>query len=100
MSFRIREYHPADTDAVLELWDSAKSDGFEPVYGLAEVLASCQKDHAVLAVADGRVVGAAVARAHTSRAGLSFSPRCPTIAARELEVLYSLRSKREWHLWG
>jgi hypothetical protein len=50
MSFRIREYHPADTDAVLELWESAKSHGFEPVYGLAEVLASCQKDHAVVAL--------------------------------------------------
>ena len=55
MSFRIREYHPADTDAVLELWESAKSHGFEPVYGLAEVLASCQKDHAVVAVADDGV---------------------------------------------
>ena len=32
MSFRIREYHPADTEAVLELWDSAKSEGFDPVY--------------------------------------------------------------------
>ena len=40
MSFRIREYHSADTDAVLELWDKAKSDGFVPVYGLAQVLAS------------------------------------------------------------
>jgi hypothetical protein len=38
MSFRIREYHPADTDAVLELWEKAKSTGYEPVYGLAEVL--------------------------------------------------------------
>ena len=72
MSFRIREYHPADTDAVLELWESAKSHGFEPVYGLAEVLASCQKDHAVVAVADGRVVGAAVARAAHEQGWIVF----------------------------
>lgn len=72
MSFRIREYHPADTDAVLELWDKAKSQGFEPVYGLAEVLASCQKDHAVVAVADGRVVGAAVARAAHEQGWIVF----------------------------
>ena len=72
MSFRIREYHPADTDAVLELWESAKTHGFEPVYGLAEVLASCQKDHAVVAVADGRVVGAAVARAAHEQGWIVF----------------------------
>jgi len=77
MSFRIREYHPADTDAVLQLWDSAKSDGFEPVYGLAEVLASCQKDHAVLAVADGRVVGAAVARAAHEQGWIVFFSTLP-----------------------
>lgn len=63
MVFRIREYHPADTDAVLELWDLAKAGGYQPVYSLAEVLASCEKDHAVVAIEDNKVVGAAVARA-------------------------------------
>ena len=77
MSFRIREYHSADTDAVLELWDKAKSDGFEPVYGLAEVLASCQKDHAVLAISDGRVVGAAVARAAHEQGWIVFFNTLP-----------------------
>lgn len=72
MSFRIREYHPADTDAILELWDRAKAAGFEPVYGLAEVLASCQKDHAVVAVVDNRVVGAAVARAAHEQGWIVF----------------------------
>lgn len=61
--FRIREYHPADTDAVLELWNLAKAGGYQPVYSLAEVLASCEKDHAVVAIEDNKVVGAAVARA-------------------------------------
>ena len=77
MSFRIREYHSADTDAVLELWDKAKSDGFEPVYGLADVLASCQKDHAVLAISDGRVVGAAVARAAHEQGWIVFFNTLP-----------------------
>jgi hypothetical protein len=79
MSFRIREYHPADTEAVLELWDSAKSEGFDPVYGLAEVLASCQKDHAVLAVADEKIVGAAVARAAHEQGWIVFFTTLPAI---------------------
>jgi GNAT superfamily N-acetyltransferase len=77
MSFRIREYHPADTEAVLELWNTAKSDGFEPIYGLAEVLASCQKDHAVLAISDDRVVGAAVARAAHEQGWIVFFNTLP-----------------------
>ena len=72
MSFRIREYHPGDTDAVLELWDKAKASGFEAVYGLAEVLASCEKDHAVVAVADNRIVGVAVARAAHEQGWIVF----------------------------
>lgn len=72
MSFRIRDYHPADTDAVLELWDKAKLAGFEPVYGLAEVLASCQKDHAIVAVVDNRVVGVVVARAAHEQGWIVF----------------------------
>lgn len=72
MSFRIREYHPADTDAVLELWDRAKASGYTPVYSLAEVLASCEKDHAVVAVVDNRIVGAAVARAAHEQGWIVF----------------------------
>ena len=72
MSFRIREYHPADTDAVLELWEKAKSTGYEPVYGLAEVLASCEKDHAVVAVSGNRVVGIAVGRAAHEQGWIVF----------------------------
>jgi ribosomal protein S18 acetylase RimI-like enzyme len=72
MTFRIREYHSADTDAILELWNTAKATGYEAVYGLAEVIASCQKDHAVVAVSDGRVVGAAVARAAHEQGWIVF----------------------------
>jgi transitional endoplasmic reticulum ATPase len=72
MSFRIREYHSADTDSILELWNKAKSDGYEAVYGLAEVLASCAKDHAMVAVVDNKVVGAAVARAAHEQGWIVF----------------------------
>jgi GNAT superfamily N-acetyltransferase len=72
MSYRVREYHPADTDAILDLWDRSKSAGFDPVYGLAEVLASCQKDHAVVAVVADRVVGVVVARAAHEQGWIVF----------------------------
>jgi len=72
MSFRIREYHPADTNAVLVLWEQAKSGDIEPVYGLAEVLASCEKDHAVVAVDGNQVVGVAVGRAAHEQGWIVF----------------------------
>lgn len=49
MSYLVREYHPADTDSVLELGNQSKTAGFDPGNGLVEVFASCQKDHAVVA---------------------------------------------------
>jgi transitional endoplasmic reticulum ATPase len=72
VSFRIREFHAADTEAIVDLWSRAKAAGSEPVYSLAEVLASCEKDHAVVAVADNRVVGAAVARAAHEQGWIVF----------------------------
>jgi len=60
---RIRDYQPSDMDAILRLWEEVRTDGVEPVYALAEVLASCEKDHAVVAVDGERVLGTAVARA-------------------------------------
>lgn len=72
MSYLVREYHPADTDSVLELWNRSKTAGFDPVYGLAEVLASCQKDHAVVAVVENRVVGIVVARAAHEQGWIVF----------------------------
>jgi len=72
VSFRIREFHPVDTDALLDLWEESKQSGNEPVYSVAEVLASCEKDHAVVAVVDNRVVGAAVARAAHEQGWIVF----------------------------
>lgn len=63
MSIRFRNFQPVDTDALLALWDEARNAGFEPVYSLAEVLASCTKDFAIVACDGDLVIGTAVGRA-------------------------------------
>ncbi|MHA7142103.1 ATP-binding protein [Arthrobacter sp. CAL618] len=70
--WRIRDFHSADMDAILHLWEESRSAGVEPVYALAEVLASCQKDHAVVAVHGETVVGTAVARAAHDQGWIVF----------------------------
>ena len=62
MSIRFRNFQPADTDGLLALWDQARNSGFEPVYSLAEVLASCNQDHAIIAFDGDQTIGAAVGR--------------------------------------
>lgn len=48
--WRIRDYHADDVDGILRLWEQVTVEGSEPVYSRSEVLASCVKDHAVVAV--------------------------------------------------
>ncbi len=62
MSARYRNFQPADTDGLLALWDQARGSGFEPVYSLAEVLASCNQDHAIVAYEANEIIGVAVGR--------------------------------------
>ncbi|MCV2393557.1 GNAT family N-acetyltransferase [Actinotalea sp. M2MS4P-6] len=75
--WRLREFHSDDLDGVLQLWEAVHRDGEAPVYSLAEVLASCRMDQAVVAVAGDEIVGVSVGRAaheqgwivfHTTRA--------------------------------
>ena len=80
-NWRIRDFHSADLDGILHLWETLKANNVEPVYALSEVLASCEKDHAVVAVLGEQVVGAAVGRAAHDQAGLSSSPPCPNTGA-------------------
>ncbi|WP_150954636.1 ATP-binding protein [Microbacterium testaceum] len=61
-NWRIRDYHAEDVDGILRLWEEVTRGGIEPVYSLSEVLTSCAKDHAVVAVAGDQVVGAAIGR--------------------------------------
>ena len=67
-----RDYQHSDMDAVLQLWDEVRNEGAEPVYALAEVLASCEKDHAVVASVDGELVGIVVARAAHDQGWIVF----------------------------
>lgn len=79
MNFRYRPFHHADTDAVLLLWDEVRAAGHEPVYSLAEVLGSCEKDHAVVAYDETGIVGIAVGRAAHEQGWIVFfavSERC------------------------
>lgn len=71
-SWRIRDYHADDVDGILRLWEQVTAADSEPVYNLAEVLASCAKDHAVVAVMGDQVVGAAVGRAAHAQGWVVF----------------------------
>ncbi|MDP5228267.1 MULTISPECIES: GNAT family N-acetyltransferase [Arthrobacter] len=70
--WKIRDFHPSDVEGLLHLWESLKTSAAEPVYDLAEVLASCEQDHAVVAVQGETVVGAAVGRAAHDQGWIVF----------------------------
>ena len=70
--WRLRDFHSDDLDGILRLWEEIKASDTEPVYGLSEVLASCQMDHAVVAVHGDEVVGAAVGRAAHAQGWIVF----------------------------
>jgi transitional endoplasmic reticulum ATPase len=70
--WRIRDFHSDDLDGILHLWEEITASKVEPVYGLSEVLASCQKDQAVVAMHGDQVVGAAVGRAAHAQGWIVF----------------------------
>lgn len=92
-SVRLRDYQPSDMDAILRLWDEVRTEGVEPVYALAEVLASCEKDHAVVAVDGDRVLGIAVARAAHDQGWIVFL--AVTASARGAGIAGSLLAALE-----
>ncbi len=81
-TWKIRDFHPQDVEGILALWQSLKANGVEPVYDLSEVLASCEKDHAVVAVLGEQVVGAAVARAAHDQGWIVFLATLPVFRGR------------------
>ena len=86
----LRTFHADDVEGVLSLWEAAKASTGEPVYGLAEVLASCQKDHAIVAHVAGRIVGAVVGRAAHAQGWIVFlgaAPGHPGLSVRLLAEL-------------
>ena len=68
----VREFHDDDLDGIVRLWERVHSSDSRPVYALSEVIASCQADHAMVAVTDERLVGAAVARAAHAQGWVVF----------------------------
>lgn len=81
-TWRIRDFHPSDLDGILHLWTAMTDSGIEPVYSLSEVLASCQKDVAVVALHGEDVVGAAVGRAAHEQGWIVFLATLPEWRSR------------------
>ncbi|MDX2376330.1 ATP-binding protein [Microbacterium sp. LRZ72] len=68
----IRDFHDDDVDGIVRLWQAAHAQEESPVYSLAEVIASCHADHAVVAMRDERVIGAAIGRAAHAQGWIVF----------------------------
>ncbi|WP_425860225.1 ATP-binding protein [Arthrobacter sp. TWP1-1] len=83
----IRDFHPQDVEGILQLWQSLRENGVEPVYDLAEVLASCEKDHAVVAVQGEYVIGAAVGRAAHDQGWIVFLATLPEFRGNGIGTL-------------
>ncbi|ALE92868.1 AAA family ATPase [Arthrobacter alpinus] len=81
-SWKIRDFHSQDVEGILQLWQSLRATKVEPVYDLSEVLASCEKDHAVVAVQGEQVIGAAVGRAAHDQGWIVFLSTLPEFRGR------------------
>lgn len=74
---RIRDFHDDDLDAIIRLWEAAMASSpaespIDPLYPLPEVVSSCQRNQAVVAVRDDEIVGAAVGRAAHGQGWIVF----------------------------
>lgn len=70
--WRLREFHSDDLDGILHLWEEMKSSSVEPVFGLGEMIASCEQGFAIVAVHGDDVIGAVIARAAHDQAWVVF----------------------------
>lgn len=68
----IRDFHGDDLDQIVRLWGQSTRENEWPIYSLAEVIASCQQDYAVVAVQGDVLVGAAVGRAAHAQGWIVF----------------------------
>lgn len=68
----IRDFHDDDLDGLVSLYEDLAAGPSRPVYALSEVIASCQEDHAVVALLDDVVIGAAVGRAAHAQGWIVF----------------------------
>ncbi|ALV46219.1 AAA family ATPase [Arthrobacter alpinus] len=86
-AWTIRDFHPQDVEGILHLWQSLRESAVEPVYDLSEVLASCEQDHAVVAVQGDRVIGAAVGRAAHDQGWIVFLATLPEFRGNGIGTL-------------
>ncbi|MGW4774033.1 ATP-binding protein [Nocardia sp. NPDC004278] len=67
--WRLREFRDDDLDQAIEIWEQSRAIGEEPVFALAEVLASARAGQpAVVAEVGEEIVGMAVAQIQNERA--------------------------------
>lgn len=83
----IRDFHSQDVEGILQLWQTLRDNGVQPVYDLSEVLASCEKDHAVVAVQGDEIIGAAVGRAAHDQGWIVFLATLPKFRGRGIGTL-------------
>jgi len=69
-AWRLRDYHEADLDQAIQIWDQSRGSGSaEPVFSVAEVMAAARSGQpAVVAEVGDEVVGMAVAEVQGERA--------------------------------
>jgi GNAT superfamily N-acetyltransferase len=69
-AWRLRDYHEADLDQAIQIWDQSRGSGSaEPVFSVAEVMAAARSGQpAVVAEVGDEVVGMAVAQVQGERA--------------------------------
>lgn len=98
-SWRIREFYSADLDGILQLWDALKATETEPAYALSEVLSSCEKDFAVVAVHGAQVIGAAVGRVSHDQGWIVFLATLPEFRGRGIgtELLAAIEARMVPH---
>lgn len=68
----VRVFHQEDLEGVIRLWEDARLTGDTPAYSMAEVIASCSQDYAVVAIRNDQVAGAAVGRAAHAQGWVVF----------------------------
>jgi len=76
--WHVRDFEPADLEALVRLDADSSTTHQPPVFTLADLVGCLNTHPAVVAISDGRLVGAAVSRVDTDRAWvlrLSLSPQ-------------------------
>ncbi len=80
----IRDFHDDDLDGVVRLYEDINREQDGSVYALSEVIASCQEDHAVVAILDEKVIGAAVGRAAHAQGWIVFFAVADDMASAQI----------------